>query len=126
MSWRAARDRDAEQTLDRERVGVLLVHRRDVVEPVEIGHVLQIGARLHQLLGAAMQEADMRIDAFDHFAVELENEPQNAMRRRMLRPEVDREIAEVWFRHDRRPSVADRQSAVGNRQSERMDRRARI
>ena len=98
----AARDRNAEQALDRQRVGVLLVHRRDIVEPIEIGHVLQIGARLHQLLGAAMQQADMRIDALDHFAVELQHQPQHAVRRRMLRPEVDREVAEVLFGHGRR------------------------
>ena len=72
----AARHGDAEQPLDRERVGMLLVHRRDVVEAIEIGHVLQIGARLHQLLGAAMQQADMRIDALDDFAVELQDEAQ--------------------------------------------------
>ena len=85
MSWPRRGTVDAEQLLDRERVGVLLVHRRDIVEPVEIGHVLQIGARLHQLLGAAMQQADMRIDALDHLAVELQHQAQHAVRRRMLR-----------------------------------------
>ena len=85
MSWARRGTVDAEQPLDRQRVGVLLVHRRDVVEPVEIGHVLQIGARLHQLLGAAMQQADMRIDALDHLAVELQHQAQHAVRRRMLR-----------------------------------------
>ncbi len=72
---------------------MLLVHRRDVVEPVEIGDRLQIGLVLDQLFGAAMQKPDMRIDALDHFAVELEHEPQHAVRRRMLRPEIDGEIA---------------------------------
>ena len=90
-----ARNREAEQTLDRERISVLLVHRRDIVEPVEIGDVLEVGSRLHQLLGAAMQEADMRVDALDHLAVEFEHQAQNAVRRRMLRAEVDREVAEV-------------------------------
>ena len=37
----------------------------------------------------------MRIDALDDFAVELQHEPQHAMRRRMLRAEIDREIAKV-------------------------------
>ena len=99
MSWRAARHGDPEQPLDRQRVGVLLVHRRDIIEPIEIGHVLQIGARLHQLLGAAMQQADMRIDALDHLAVELQHEAQHAMRGGMLRAEIDREVAEVLFGH---------------------------
>jgi hypothetical protein len=97
---RPTRNRNSQEPLDRERVGVLLVHRRDVVEPVEIGHVLQIGACFHQLLGAAMQEADMRIDAFDHLAVEFEHESQHAVRRWVLRPEVDQEVAEVRFGHE--------------------------
>ncbi len=102
---RAARDRDAAQALHRERVSVLLIHRRDIIEPVEIGHVLQIGARLHQLLGAPMQKADMGIDPLDHLAVELQHQTQHAVRRRMLRSKVDREIAKVLlFRH--RPSFA--------------------
>ncbi len=37
----------------------------------------------------------MRIDALDDFAVEFEHETQHAMRRGVLRPEIDREIAEV-------------------------------
>ena len=93
MSLAASRNRNAEKPLDRQRIRVLLIHRRDIVEPIEIGHVLQVGARLHELFGAAMQEADMRVDALDHLAVKLEHEAQHAMRRRMLRPEVDREVA---------------------------------
>ena len=54
---------------------MLLVHRRDIVEPVEIRQRLEIGLVLDQLLGAAMQKPDMRIDAVDHLAVELEHEP---------------------------------------------------
>ena len=96
----APRNRNAEKPLDRERIRVLLIHRRDVVEPIQIRHVLQVRARLHQFFGAAMQEADMRVDPLDHLAVELEHEAQHAMRRRMLRPEVDREIAEVRLVHD--------------------------
>ena len=72
---------------------MLLVDRRDIVEPVEIRDRLQIGLVLDQLFGAAMQKPDMRIDALDHLAVEFEHEAQHAVRRRMLRPEVDREIA---------------------------------
>ena len=74
---------------------MLLVHRRDIVEPVEIGQRLEIGLVLDQLLGAAMEQPDMRIDAVDHLAVELEHEPQHAVRRRMLRAEIDGELAVV-------------------------------
>jgi hypothetical protein len=34
----------------------------------------------------------MRIDALDDFAVQLQHEAQHAMRGRMLRTEVDREV----------------------------------
>ena len=43
-----------------------------------------------------MQQADMRVDALDHLAVELQHKAQNAVRRRMLRAEVDGEVAEVF------------------------------
>ena len=73
---------------------MLLVHWRDVIEPVEIGQGLQIGLVLDQLFGSAVQQADVRIDALDDFAVELEDEAQHAVGGRMLRPEIDGEIAE--------------------------------
>ena len=92
---RALRHGDADQLLDRERISVLLVHRRDIVEPVEIRQRLEIGLVLDQLLGAAMKQPDMRIDALDHLAVELEHESEHAVGRRMLRAEIDGELALV-------------------------------
>ncbi len=67
----------------------------------------------------------MRVDPLDHFAVKLEHEAQHAVRRRMLRPEVDREVTEVvlfvhlfgragsgrWWAID-----GSRQWAIGSRQ----------
>ena len=53
----------------------------------------------------------MRIDALDHLAVELEHQAQHAVRGRMLRAEIDGEIAELGFGHhcsamrDLRPSA---------------------
>ena len=49
----------------------------------------------------------MRIDALDHLAVELEHQPQHAVRRRMLRPEIDGEIADCGFGHQLTNSAAD-------------------
>ena len=95
----ADRHVDAEQLLDGQAVGVLVAHHRDVVQPVHVGQRLDVGARLGELFGGAMQEADVRIGALDHLAVELEHEAQHAVRRRMLRPEVDVEVADVGFRH---------------------------
>jgi hypothetical protein len=91
----AARHRDAEQFFRSQAEGVLLVHRRDVIEPVEIRDRLQIGLLLDQLFSATVKQPDMRIDALDDFAVELQHEAQHAMRGRMLRSEIDREIAKV-------------------------------
>jgi hypothetical protein len=97
----AARRFDPEQPFDRQTERMLLAHRCYVVEPIEIPDRLQIGLVLNQLFSAAMEQPDMRIDARDHFAVELEHQTQNAVRGRMLRSEIDREISECWcFVHD--------------------------
>jgi hypothetical protein len=42
-----------------------------------------------------MQQADMRIDASDDLAVELEDHSQHTMRRGMLRSKIDAERAIV-------------------------------
>src|SRR5262249_11325874 len=70
---------EAEELLRREAEGMLLVHRRHVVEAVEIRNRLQIGLVLDQLLGGAMQEPDMRVDALHHLAVKFEDQAQYAV-----------------------------------------------
>jgi hypothetical protein len=40
-----------------------------------------------------MQKPDMWIHSLHNFAVQLQHKAQHAVRRRMLRPEIDREIA---------------------------------
>ena len=92
---------NAQQTLDRQAEGVLLIHRRHIVEAVEIGDVLEVGAVLHQLFSAAMQQADMRVNPLDHFAVQLQHKTQNAVGRRVLGSEVDIELADRRFRNSR-------------------------
>jgi hypothetical protein len=66
--------RDAEQFLGCQTERVFLIHRRDVIEPVEVGQRLQVGLVLDQLLGPAVQKADMRVDALDDLTVELQHE----------------------------------------------------
>ena len=44
------------------------------------------------LLGAAMKQANVRIDPLHHLAVEFKHEAQDAVRGRMLGAEIDREI----------------------------------
>ena len=100
---RAPRHLETEKPLDGEAERVLLVHRRDIVEPVEIGRRLQVGLVLDELLGTAMKQPDMRIDALDHLTVEFEHEAQHPVRRRMLRSEIDREVADVVLGHWARP-----------------------
>ncbi len=102
----APRHLDAQELLDRKAEGVLLVHRRDVVEPVEIRDRLQVRLVLDQLLGAPVQQPDVRVHALHDLAVELEDEAQHAVRRRMLRPEIDLEIAQRRFGHHAAPAVA--------------------
>jgi len=66
---RALRHLDAEQLFDRHHVGMFVDHHRHVVEAVHIGHRLDEGLVLGQLLGGSVQQADVRIGSLDHFAV---------------------------------------------------------
>ncbi len=86
---------DAEQALDRHHVGVLVAHHRDVIEPVHVADRLVERLALGQLLGRAVQETDVRIGLLDHLAVQLEHQAQHAVRRGMLRTEVQREVADL-------------------------------
>src|SRR5256714_3957691 len=45
----------------RQTERVFLVHRRDIIDPVEIGQGLQISLVLDHLLGTSVQQADMRV-----------------------------------------------------------------
>src|SRR6056297_856114 len=74
---------------------MLLIHWRHVIQPVQIGQVLQVGAAFHQLFSAAMQQTDMRIAPLDQCTVQFQNQPQNAMRCRVLRAEVKVEVANL-------------------------------
>ena len=55
---------------------------------------------LDQLLGPAVQKADMGVDALDELTVELQDEAQYAVSRRMLGPEIEGEIAQGGFGHN--------------------------
>jgi len=92
---------------------VLLVHRRHVVEPVEIGQRLQIGFVLDQLFRSAVKQSDMRIDALYDLAVEFNHKPQDTMSRRVLRPEIDGEIAKSSFSHGDLASAMERPVVEG-------------
>src|SRR5262245_4971202 len=91
---------EAEQLLDCQTERVFLVHRRDVIEPVEVGQRLQVGLVLDQLFGPAVQKTDMRVHALDDLTVELQYETQHAVSRRVLGPEIEGEIAQGGFGHN--------------------------
>src|SRR5579862_2001290 len=69
---------------------MLLVHRRDIVEPVEVRNGLKIGLVFDQFFRTAMKKTNVRIDARDDFAVEIQYQPQYPVGCGMLRPEVER------------------------------------
>src|SRR6516225_7508127 len=59
-----------------------------------------------QLLGCAVQKADVRVDALDDFTVELQYEAQYAVSRRMLGPKIEGEVAQGCFGHNGLASAA--------------------
>ncbi len=79
---------NSEEFLLGQRKGMLLIHRTDIVQTIEIRHRLHIGFLLHQLFGAAVEQSDMRINSLHDLSVELQHKAQNAMGGRMLRPEI--------------------------------------
>ena len=80
---------DAEQLLDGEAEDGLVEERREVVHPGAERHALGPGAELHVLLDAGVQVADARAGLGHRLAVELEDEAEHAVRRRVLRTHVD-------------------------------------
>jgi hypothetical protein len=80
---------DAEQLLDGQAVRRLLEHRREVVHAGAERDALHPGAELHVLLDAGVQVADAGAGLGDRLAVELEDEAEHAVRRRVLRAHVD-------------------------------------
>jgi hypothetical protein len=92
---RALRCFDPEQALDREHVGVLVAHHRHVIQAIHVADRLVERLGFGEFLGAAMQEADVRIGALHDLAVHLQDQAQHAVRGRMLRTEVERVVADL-------------------------------
>ena len=60
---------------------MLLIHRCDIVEAVEIGQSLQTSLVFDQFLGTAVKETNMRIDAPYYFAIQFQHKTQHPMGR---------------------------------------------
>jgi hypothetical protein len=88
----AARDFGPQKFLGCQDEGVLLIHRRDVIEPIEVSNRLQISLVLDEFFGPAMEQSNVRVDALNNLAIEFQNQAQNAMRRRVLRPKIYGEV----------------------------------
>ncbi len=93
--FRTQRHIAAEQFLHRQRIAMLKIHWRNVIQPVKIRHGLQVGLVLNQLFCATVQQADMWIGTLDHFTVHFKHQTQYTMRRRMLRAKIERKVFNV-------------------------------
>ena len=80
---------DVEQPLDAQRVGRLVVEGAQVVHPGAERGALHPGAVLHVLLDAGVQVADAAPGLGDRLALELEDQPEHAVGRGVLRAHVD-------------------------------------
>ena len=87
---RAARHLEVEQLLGGQHRHRLAEHRGDVLERVAVADRVVPVAVLADLLDAAVEVAEHRIEVHDPLAVDLEHDAQHAVRRRVLRAEVDR------------------------------------
>ena len=88
---RPGRDLDVEQLLDCENEDELVVLERHVVDARRIRDRLPPALLLHALLEAGVQVADDGGEPDDFLAVQIDDQPQHAVRGGMVRPEVHRE-----------------------------------
>ena len=78
--------------LDGHAEGELAVEVADVVDAVEEGDDLGVVLDLAELLGAAVQVPDVRLDLFDALAVDPQHHAEHPVRAGVLRPHVDHEV----------------------------------
>ena len=82
----------AHQFFNRERVGHIIRERREIIEPVGIRHELVVLHVLGDLLVAAMEKTDIGRGFGDDLTIQLQHEPQNAVRCWMRRPHVEHHL----------------------------------
>ena len=80
---------DVQQSLDPEAVGGLVEKRRQIIHPGHEGHALSPGAVLEVLLDAGVQVADTAAGFDNRLALDLQDQAQHAVRRRVLGTHVD-------------------------------------
>ena len=122
-------DLDAEQPLGAEREGDVVAGRVEIILTVGPRDDLIVLAILADLLEPAVQVADVRNAPHHRLAVELEHQPEHAVRRRVLGPEVDEHVLAFEIGLDRRRRLdhddvarvvdGERQCAAGGRAASR-------
>ena len=88
----ARRNVPIHQFFHRERVRHIIRQRREIIEPVGIRHELIVLHVLGDLLVAAMKKTDIRRGFGDDLTVQLQHEPQNAVRGWMRWPHVEHHL----------------------------------
>ena len=83
-------DLDSQELFHTQHKGQVVRHGGQVIEAVRDREGLLIPLRLHDLLHAGMEIADVRGDFDDHLPIKLKHEPQHSMGRGVLRAHVDR------------------------------------
>jgi hypothetical protein len=83
---------DCEQLLDTQHERCLVVERRQVVHAGAERDALGPGSELHVLLDAGVQVADARPQLDHGLALDLEDESEHAMGRRVLRAHIDHDM----------------------------------
>src|SRR5262249_30597445 len=86
---RPRRNLEPEQLLDRQHEDELVVLVGEVVNPRRVRDRLPPRLLLHVLLEARVDVADLGVDTDDDLAVEVDDQPQDAVRRGVIRAEVD-------------------------------------
>ena len=96
---RFLRNLHADQLFDGQRHAEIHVHPGQVVHAVRVRDPLNRRQVLTDLLGTAVQVAQMRCDLVNDFPVRPEEQAQHAVRAGMLRPHVDEHLvgADVEF-----------------------------
>jgi hypothetical protein len=116
---RPLRHLDADQLLDGAHVGQLIGEEAQVVHPRGVGDALPVRLLLEVLLEPGVHVADVGVQADHHLAVEGDDQPQHAVRRRVVGPEVDRDQVLAG----RRVDLAGRSRGDARRGAQRDDAR---
>ena len=90
---RAARHLEVEQLFRGQDRQGLAEHRGDVLERIAVADGVVPVAVLADLLDAAVQVAEHGVEVDDALTVDLEDDPEHAVRGGMLRAEVDEHLA---------------------------------